>query len=836
MPEFTPISNPYIVGNPIKSKEMFFGRLDDFEYIKRKLLGGVRSYIIVFCGERRSGKTSILFQVLNGELGEHFLPIMIDMQTMAGLQSEGEFFEKIAKEIFKALDKNSINPQDYNFLLEETSPYKVFDKLLDDIHARYPDKNILFLIDEYELIESKIGEGSLNKNFIPYLAGVLESERKISFLFTGSKKLDERKAPYWNILFAKSLYRNVSFLSKNDTVRLITDPIKEYVSYDEEVINRIYRLTAGQPFYTQVVCQNIVDHLNETQKNFVDSGDLDEIVQGILENPLPQMIYFWNSLSNEKKLILSLLSETLSDSESFIQAQELHKFSRKREFGINLTLKTVSTALEALYHQQLLNKSEQSYNFSMDLFRSWIKQDHSFWQVMKEISTDISGINVEDSVSIAQTGYTEEPSFFEQEKRSKSKLLVPVIGAALVVVVLAGYWLFSRSSPGTPDQAEQSMQPEISENIVANDEAPDKGSASTRSTPEKSEKSSADKSRQTSTATKSSESIGRTDAINSRTSMLKVKNEAQQLGAENTSSYQQGLSRENQAEKALQTGQHESASRLFAQAARDYSNAKSGISENLSNEVNSLLQEVNTARERAQTNNARNLARNIFSQAEAKENQGRSLFNQGSYEESKTALSEARRLYSSAASEANRSAGKLTGEIKTIQNSLQQFKTQSGGEHQYLNEYQNARGEERKADNFFQNGDYASALASYQKAERLYRQAQAKHNDSVKQIQSIIEKYRLALESRDIQQMMNLHSNLTKQDQERWSQFFKTVNDLQVEFSVKSIRFMQEIASSTVAVRLVYSGAKSSGTWVNWEMHFSETPSGWIISNISESK
>ena len=73
---FTPIANPYIVGNPIKTAEMFFGRQDDFDFIKRKLESGDKSYIIVLCGERRSGKTSILFQILSGRLGKNFIPIL----------------------------------------------------------------------------------------------------------------------------------------------------------------------------------------------------------------------------------------------------------------------------------------------------------------------------------------------------------------------------------------------------------------------------------------------------------------------------------------------------------------------------------------------------------------------------------------------------------------------------------------------------------------------------------------------------------------------------------------------------------------------------------------
>ena len=44
-------------------------------------------------------------------------------------------------------------------------------------------------------------------------------------------------------------------------MRLMNDPVAGVVHYDEGVTDRIYELTAGQPFYSQVFCQALVDHL-----------------------------------------------------------------------------------------------------------------------------------------------------------------------------------------------------------------------------------------------------------------------------------------------------------------------------------------------------------------------------------------------------------------------------------------------------------------------------------------------------------------------------------------------------------------------------------------------
>jgi len=456
---FTPITNPYIVGNPIKTKSMFYGREDDFEFIRRKLESGGRSYIIVLSGERRSGKTSILFQILNGRLGDNFIPILIDMQTMAGLKNEAEFFEKFALETIKNLDE-TLRQNNYDFSSKDSSPYKVFTQLLDDMHRIYPQKNKLFLIDEYELIETKSEEGSLSPNFIPFLSGILESDRHISFIFTGSKTLQERKTSFWQNLFGKSLFRNVSFLSQQDTIRLITEPVKASITYDDNVLATIYRLTSGQPFYTQIVGQNIVDFVNEHERTHITLADLNEIVNEILENPLPQMIYFWNSLPQSQMLMLALLAEILEDSETEIKPSGVIRQAKKKKLGLELDSQIVNTILESLYHKKNVSKTGNGYSFQIDLMRQWIRRDHSIWRVMKEV--DVASVMQSErptsSISQASEHIAEEAS-----RSGLKKWLIPVSALLISVTVVA--WIFlgdadrlSEPSETAPEQTTQNQE------------------------------------------------------------------------------------------------------------------------------------------------------------------------------------------------------------------------------------------------------------------------------------------------------------------------------------------------------------------------------------------
>jgi AAA+ ATPase superfamily predicted ATPase len=388
---FEPISNPYIVGNPIRSKEMFFGRESDFEFVRAKLTSGSAGaspsqagLVIVFAGERRSGKTSILFQILNGELGERFVPVLMDMQAMA-VDSDAEFLERIASEINEALVGQTHRSAPTSTTFREGNPIRAFERFVGEAMEALDGKALLLLLDEYELIEAKIDDGTLRTDLITFFASLLEAHPRLSFIFTGSRHLEQRNVAYWRVLIGKSLYRRISFLSERDALRLITEPVADRVVYPRGIPERIIRLTGGQPFYTQVVCQNMMDRLNEVQRNRVRQEDVDAVAQELADNPLPQMIYFWDGLEQEQQSALSLLGEVLENSDRYASAQMLVNLTQEQNLGLELELSELEKVLDELFVREVLEREragegQYEYRFRVDLFRLWVRQTHSVWQ------------------------------------------------------------------------------------------------------------------------------------------------------------------------------------------------------------------------------------------------------------------------------------------------------------------------------------------------------------------------------------------------------------------------------------------------------------------------
>jgi len=377
-----PIHNPYIVGNPIKGAKLFFGREDDFAFIKTKFAGGKEGGLIVLCGARRSGKTSILFQILDGRLGADFLPVLVDMQSMA-IVNDRQFVRRLLELIEAAAAEAGVSPGSAEFT---DSPFADVEAYVSRLARSLGPRKLILAFDEYELIETGIDSGAISTQVLHTLANLIE-HRQVFVVFTGSEKLEERSKKYWDIFLSKALHRRISFLSRDDTLRLIREPVEGAIEYAGGVPERIYDLTAGQPFYTQVICQSLVDHLNDERKRRVDMEDVERAVEEVVQNPLPQMIFHWNALADLQKLSLAIMAELTRKERRAVTAAQILEFGRSEKLGYEIDANALNKTLDRLFHGDLAQRDPkgETFEFKMDLWRLWAMRMHSVWQVIGEI-------------------------------------------------------------------------------------------------------------------------------------------------------------------------------------------------------------------------------------------------------------------------------------------------------------------------------------------------------------------------------------------------------------------------------------------------------------------
>lgn len=388
-PPFQPIEpNPYIVGNPVRSPEMFFGREEDFQFIRTKLSSEQQGCVIVLCGERRTGKTSILYQILNGRLGPHFLPVFIDMQGMI-VQRDSEFLDELASRIREAISTHA--GSNGGSLPSVISNYFDFNRFLDAVTDSTGGRRLVLLIDEYELIETKVKDAKLGAEIFSYFNSLLLRYPRLSFVFTGSRDLQVSGA--WTALLERSIYRKISFLARKDAQELVCAPLQDKVFFAPARVNDLLRLTHGHPFFTQAVCQTLVDVLNEVQSNVVDRKSLDETMRRVLENPPPQLFYQWKTFTDAEKLVLSALATLLKKPQGYLSSDRVEKLVRSLpgESLHHLEASIIRMHFEKLRERSFLDRDQTRYRFTMDLMRLWVQSEHNVWKVLSEVSSRQAG-------------------------------------------------------------------------------------------------------------------------------------------------------------------------------------------------------------------------------------------------------------------------------------------------------------------------------------------------------------------------------------------------------------------------------------------------------------
>jgi hypothetical protein len=382
---FVSIPNPYVVGTPIRTSNMFYGRQEDLNWVGERLERAGNIMILLY-GARRVGKTSLLHQIYGERVNAKVLPFFFDTQQfIPEIARDADFYHILTRDMLSQIP-DKLPGSKAPFIAADRFTPPTFRSLLEFLQNAEPEKQTVLLFDEMENLEYKLARGDLTSDILLFLAGLMDSNLRVSFVATGSDQLEARRLPDWNILVPKTISRKIGLLAREDALRLIEEPAQGYFIYDEGIPDRILRMTAGHPYYTQVICQTQIDFLNQNHQFAVGNEQLDKVMQTVLNNPPPPLNHVWESLSTTEKIAAAIAAHEIDSESDFIEVEqmpdslpvELKAFSGSR---VNLI-----SALENLVHEEWMERSEEGkYRFRIDLLRLWIRREHTIWHLADEL-------------------------------------------------------------------------------------------------------------------------------------------------------------------------------------------------------------------------------------------------------------------------------------------------------------------------------------------------------------------------------------------------------------------------------------------------------------------
>jgi hypothetical protein len=388
---FTRKRNPYNFGNPIQDPHQFYGRRAEVLSVVDHFVASGTQNILVR-GARRTGKTSVLYMLraivenaagARAQFGIHadwdaaldsLRIVFLDLSGISGIGrniSAAEFYRAICVATSQAVGlvpELSTPFMNRAFFQQEMERY---------LAALPPNGRLVLLLDEFDVVET-----ITEPEFYFHLRHVITYLQRIIWVVASAAGLYQAVQDYASPLFNVFRIIEIGRLNPDDARRLILDPIaSEQMQFLDEAVEAVLEQTGRHPYFMQLLCSEIIEHLNTKQTNYV----LRSTVQSVVENVVGRgraaydhFAYLWDHTDPVSRLILSCL---------LASPEPLNHDTLWRQFHAHVTTAYAAcdeTALRVQFERRLLwlrNVVEaiaaepgHGYLFGTPLFRYWLNE------------------------------------------------------------------------------------------------------------------------------------------------------------------------------------------------------------------------------------------------------------------------------------------------------------------------------------------------------------------------------------------------------------------------------------------------------------------------------
>ena len=254
-------TSPYIVGNPVDRKEMFYGRTSIMERIMGQL--GSEANVVLLEGNRRTGKTSILKQLGKPDVLSGWIPVYCSFQDAEGDDRSGgittrNVFRLLARDTGWALydagvetwfpglpDRDPARPFKLAFrtalnqAFAGEHSFETFELYIEAALRAASPRRVLLMLDEFDKLQEGIDAGITSPQIPENIRHLLQHQHGLSAIITGSRRLTRLREEYWSSFYGIGHRIGVSALPMEDARRLVTEPVEGRLSYLPQARDRI---------------------------------------------------------------------------------------------------------------------------------------------------------------------------------------------------------------------------------------------------------------------------------------------------------------------------------------------------------------------------------------------------------------------------------------------------------------------------------------------------------------------------------------------------------------------------------------------------------------------
>ena len=207
----------------------------------------------------------------------------------------------------------------------------------------------------------------------------MQHEEGLGFIFSGTHRLEEMSSDYWSVLFNAALYKHIGFLSDRAAKHLIRNPVAPDIVYDDLAIDKILRVTAGHPYFLQLVCYTLINRANKQGTGYITISDVNAALDEMLRLGEVHFAYLWQRSSHAERALLVATSR-LPEADSPFRPAELVQLLQ--QYNIHIEPSSVTLALNRLVEreifQDITGEGSPAYALRIGLVGQWVGHNKSF--------------------------------------------------------------------------------------------------------------------------------------------------------------------------------------------------------------------------------------------------------------------------------------------------------------------------------------------------------------------------------------------------------------------------------------------------------------------------
>ncbi|MBK8049534.1 MAG: hypothetical protein IPK16_21915 [Anaerolineales bacterium] len=276
--------NPYISGEPVRSEAMFFGRRE----MLSRIVSTLHNNCIMIHGERRIGKTTLLYQLLLAlrqidDDAYWFVPVMIDLEGTTSVL----FFHLLMDEIVENVGAlPQLEPADLAQLSElqvrEMAPNDYTDRefgrdlrtvvgLLEEYSASYKTGKyvrLILLLDEVDTLSrfDPLYQQQLRRIFMRDFASTVGA---VVAGIAINKEWDRVESPWYN------MFNEIEMppFTRTQAEELLREPVRKFYAFDRAALDFILDQTDGRPYRVQQYAMEAVNHMLARKRRQITMED-----------------------------------------------------------------------------------------------------------------------------------------------------------------------------------------------------------------------------------------------------------------------------------------------------------------------------------------------------------------------------------------------------------------------------------------------------------------------------------------------------------------------------------------------------------------------------------